>query len=93
MEKEMNWHEEVVEMQKDEYGYYKPIIIVNDGVVEYWAYLDRPVEDAIKDFCIGYRYPDHMDYEVLEIGYNIIDLTNSGSATYRLGSMENPKIE
>ena len=67
---EMDWNEGQIEIQ-DEYGNFRNVIVINDGTVQYWAILDRPVNEAIADFCRTYYYTDEHEGENLELGMTV----------------------
>ena len=89
--KEMDWNEGQPEIQ-DEDGNVRKMIIINDGTVQYWAVLDRTVNEAIEDFCKYYHYSEEHDGEDLEIGVNVIGEINGGLLSYKLGSKEYPHL-
>ena len=90
--KEMDWNEGQIEIQ-DEYGNFRNVIVINDGTVQYWAVLDRPVNEAIEDFCRTYNYSDEHEGENLELGMTVIGEINGGLLNYRLGSKEYPHLK
>ena len=92
MEKEIDWHEGQIEIQ-DEYGNFRNVIVINDGTVQYWAVLDRPVNEAIEDFCKYYHYSEEHDGEDLEIGVSVIGEINGGLLSYRLGTEKYPHLK
>ena len=92
MEKEIDWNEGQIEIQ-DEYGNFRNVIVINDGTVQYWAVLDRPVNEAIEDFCRTYNYSDEHEGEKLDLGMTVIGEINGGLLNYRLGSKEYPHLK
>ena len=89
---EMSWKEGQVEIQ-DEYGNVQKVIIINDGTVQYWAVLDRTVDEAIADFCKTYYYSDEHEGEPLEIGVNVIGKISGDVLSYKLGSRVYPRLK
>ena len=91
-EKEMDWNEGQVEIQ-DDYGIARKVIVINDGTVQYWAVLDRTVDEAIADFCKTYSYSDEHEGESLEIGVDVIGTISGDVLSYKLGSNVYPHLK
>ena len=89
---EMSWKEGQVEIQ-DENGNVQKVIIINDGTVQYWAVLDRTVDEAIADFCRTYSYSDEHEGESLEIGVDVIGTISGDVLSYKLGSHVYPRLK
>ena len=90
--KEIAWNEGQPEIQ-DEDGNVRKVIIINDGTVQYWAVLDRPVNEAIADFCRTYEYSDDHEGESIEIGVDVVDEIDGDVLNYKLGSHEYPRMK
>ena len=89
---EMDWNEGQPEIQ-DEDGNVRKVIIINDGTVQYWAVLDRTVDEAIADFCRTYKYSDDHEGESIEIGVDVVDEINGDVLNYKLGSHVYPHLK
>jgi hypothetical protein len=89
---EMDWNEGQPEIQ-DEDGNVRKVIIINDGTVQYWAVLDRTVDEAIADFCRTYEYSDDHEGESIEIGVDVVDEIDGDVLEYKLGSHDYPHMK
>ena len=89
---EMDWNEGKPEIQ-DKDGNVRKEIIINDGTVQYWAVLDRTVDEAIADFCRTYKYSDDHEGESIEIGVDVVDEIDGDVLNYKLGSHDYPRMK